>query len=89
MKQSTVSARHGHRGRPFIGADSPCLSLTRSPASTLYCDLVEAERRKGFVHRGFCDRRDKARSMLRGWTVTPYRSLTRDARSAGRNEGSS
>src|SRR6266853_1805527 len=38
MKQSTVSARRGHRGRPFIGADSPCLSLTRSPASTPYCD---------------------------------------------------
>src|SRR6266853_4637871 len=55
MKQSTVSARRGHRGRPFIGADSPCLSLTRSPASTPYCDrsTVLASASFRFRIRGF------------------------------------
>src|SRR5688572_28554454 len=36
MKQVTI-ATHWHRGRLLLGAESPCLSWTRSPASTAYC----------------------------------------------------
>src|SRR6266566_8911466 len=35
-KRTTI-AMHRHRGRLLLGAKSPCLSWTRSPASTAYC----------------------------------------------------
>src|SRR6267143_1736586 len=35
--KQTIITTHRHRGRLLLGAVSPCLSWTRSPASTAYC----------------------------------------------------